>query len=102
MIGEYSEVLANFFEACNSLFLSLTIIIILLSLGTPGVPGAGIVCAGVVLAAIGVPMEGLGIIMGIYPLLDMFVTMSNTTGDVATALIVARREGLLDLEKFKK
>ena len=89
-------------EVPSSLFLSLTITIILLSLGTPGVPGAGIVCAGVVLAAIGVPMEGLGIIMGIYPLLDMFVTMSNTTGDVATALIVARREGLLDLEKFKK
>ncbi len=85
----------------GSAFLSLAITIILLSLGCPGVPGAGIVCLGVVLGALGVPVEGIGIIMGIHPILDMFITMSNTTGDVTAALIVAKKENLLDLEKYK-
>ena len=40
--------------------------------------------------------------MSVYPFIYMFVTMSNTTGDVAATLIVARSEELLDLEKFRK
>ena len=60
----------------------------------------GILCVSIVLEAIGVPVDGVAIIMGIYPILDMFDTMSNTTGDVAAALIVAKSEGLLDIEKY--
>ena len=80
----------------------MAVTIILLSLGAPGVPGAGLVCLGVVLAAIGVPIEGIGIIIAVNPILDMFETMNNTTGDVVTALIVAKKEKLLDLEMYKK
>ena len=71
-----------------------------LSLGCPGIPGAGMVCLGIVLSQIAVPIEAIGLIMGINPFLDMFCTMSNTTGDVAASLIVARSEGLLDLEIY--
>lgn len=85
----------------SSLF-SLAVTIILLSLGTPGVPGAALVCLSVVLAALNVPIEAIGLIIAIDPLLDMFITMSNTTGDVAAALIVARNENLLDLETYRK
>jgi Na+/H+-dicarboxylate symporter len=82
--------------------LSLAITIILLSLGCPGIPGASIVCLCVILANLGVPIESIGLIMGINPFLQMANTMSNTTGDVAASLIVARSEDLVDLEIFNE
>ena len=84
-----------------SAMVSLAITIVLLSLGCPGVPGAGIVCLGIVLTNLGVPVEAIGLIMAVNPFIDMVVTMSNTTGDVAASLIVARSEGLVDLEVYK-
>lgn len=81
----------------ESAMVSLAITIILLSLGCPGIPGASIVCLCVILANLGVPIEAIGLIMGINPFLQMANTMSNTTGDIAASLIVARSEGLLDL-----
>ena len=86
--------------APESAMVSLAITIILLSLGCPGIPGASIVCLCVILASIGVPIEAIGLIMGINPFLQMANTMSNTTGDIAASLIVARSEGLLDLETY--
>ena len=70
--------------------------VIMLSLGSPGVPGAGIVCMGIVLEHIGVPIEALSLILAINPFLDMFSTMNNVLGDVAVSTIVAKSEGLLD------
>ena len=84
----------------QSAMVSLAITIILLSLGCPGIPGASIVCLCVILANLGVPIEAIGLIMGINPFLQMANTMSNTTGDIAASLIVARSEGLLDLETY--
>ncbi|SDK29359.1 Na+/H+-dicarboxylate symporter [Sarcina sp. DSM 11001] len=84
----------------SSLF-SIAVTIILLSLGAPGVPGAALVCMSVVLTALNVPVEAIGLIIAIDPLLDMFITMSNTTGDVMAALVVAKAEKLLDLEKYQ-
>jgi Na+/H+-dicarboxylate symporter len=84
----------------DSIMVPLAITIILLSLGCPGIPGASLVCLCVVLADLGVPIEAIGLIMGINPFLQMANTMSNTTGDVAASLIVARSEGLLDLETY--
>ena len=83
-----------------SMMAPLVLTIILLSLGCPGVPGAGLVCLGIVLAQIGVPIGAMGLVIAIDPILDMFDTMSNTTGDVACALITASREGLLDRKIF--
>ena len=87
-------------QVTQSMYLSLILTIVLLSLGAPGVPGSGLVCLGVVIGSLGVPLEAVGLVMGIYPFLDMFNTMSNTTGDVAASLIVAASEGLVDLEKY--
>ncbi len=86
----------------ESMYMSIVIMIILMSLGCPGVPGAALVCLGIILEGLGVPIEAIGLIMGILPIVDMCATMSNTTGDVAMSLIVARSEGLLDLKKFKE
>ena len=83
-----------------SSMLSVALTIILLSLGAPGVPGAGLVCLSVVLNALNVPTEAIGLVIAINPVLEMFTTASNTTGDVAAALIVAKSENQLDVEKF--
>ena len=82
-----------------SLF-SICITIVILSLGTPGIPGASLVCTGILLQQIGVPLEAIGLIIGVDALLDMFRTLSNTTGDMAVTLIVARLEKLLDINKY--
>lgn len=83
-------------EVTASTLLSAAVTIVLLSLGAPGVPGAALVCLGVVLKSLNVPVEAIGLIIAITPLLDMFDTMNNTTGDLAAALIVAKSENLLD------
>ena len=87
-------------DVTGSALMTMSVTVIMLSLGCPGVPGAGLVCLGIVLENIGVPMEAVGLIMGITPLVDMTSTMDNVTGDMAVSTIVARSEGLLDKKVF--
>ena len=87
-------------EIPSSALVSLILTIVMLSLGAPGVPGSSLVCLGVILQQLGVPIEAIGLIMGVDSLLDMFRTVSNTTGDMAVTLIVAKSENLLDMEKY--
>ena len=87
-------------EITPSTLVSVCVTVILLSLGSPGVPGAGIICLGIILKALNVPVEAIGLVIAVNPLIDMFDTMNNTTGDLAAALIVARSEGLLDREIY--
>jgi len=84
----------------TSMMAPLALTIILLSLGCPGVPGAGAVCLGIVLQQLGVPVGAMGLVLAIDPVLDMFDTMLNTTGDVTCSLITARKEGLVDTDVF--
>ena len=86
----------------ESALVSIIITIVMLSLGAPGVPGASLVCLGVLLNQVGVPIEAIGLIMGIDSLLDMCRTVSNTTGDMAVTIIVARLENFLDIKKYKE
>ena len=79
---------------------SMVLTVIMLSLGAPGVPGSGIVCLGVLLEHIGVPIEAIGLIMAINPFMDMFATMNNVTGDMAVTTIVGKTEGVLDREIY--
>ncbi len=65
----------------------------LASIGTAGIPGAGIVTLAIVLNSVGVPLEGIGIIMGVDRFLDMCRTVVNITGDAACAVVVASTEG---------
>ena len=48
------------------------------------------------------PIEAIGIIMGVDSLLDMFRTVSNTTGDIAVTTIVAKSEKLIDLDTYNR
>lgn len=59
-------------------------------------------CLSVVLGELNVPVEAIGLIIAIDPIMDMFITMSNTTGDVMAALVVAKSEKMLDAEKYRE
>jgi Na+/H+-dicarboxylate symporter len=83
-----------------SMLAPLGLTIILLSLGCPSVPGAGMVCLGIVLTQLGVPISAIGLIIAIDPILDMFDTVSNVTGDISCALITAKKEGLVDMDIY--
>jgi Na+/H+-dicarboxylate symporter len=68
----------------------------LASIGTAGVPGAGLIMLTMVLQAVGLPLEGLALVAGIDRILDMARTTINITGDSACAVIMAASENELD------
>jgi Na+/H+-dicarboxylate symporter len=72
----------------------------LASIGTAGIPGAGIVTLAIVLNSVGVPLQGIGIIMGVDRFLDMCRTVVNITGDAACAVVVASTEGQFGVESL--
>lgn len=72
----------------------------LASIGTAGVPGVGLVTLSMVFASVGLPVEGIAIIMGIDRILDMARTAVNITGDAMCTTIVASQEGALNRDVF--
>ncbi|WP_258807197.1 dicarboxylate/amino acid:cation symporter [Pseudidiomarina sp. CB1] len=72
----------------------------LASIGTAGVPGVGLIMLAMVLGQVGLPVEGIGLIIGVDRLLDMTRTAVNVTGDAMVSLIVAKSEGELDQSVF--
>ncbi len=65
----------------------------LASIGTAGVPGVGLIMLAMVLQSVGLPVEAIGIVLGVDRLLDMTRTAVNITGDAACAVVVSRSEG---------
>ena len=72
----------------------------LASIGSAGVPGAGLIMLSLVLTSVGLPLEGVAIIAGIDRILDMARTALNVTGDSAVTVVVAKSEGELDEEAY--
>ena len=66
------------------------------SIGTAGVPGVGLITLALVLQQVGLPVEGIALIIGVDRLLDMLRTAINVGGDATVAAIVAKSEGKLD------
>ena len=81
--------------------LSVLISIIILSVGAPGIPGSGLVCLSVLLAQLNVPIEAVTLVMGIDSLMGMIRCTSNCLGDVAISMVVAKQEGILDIDMYK-
>ena len=77
-------------------FLVIILLSTLASIGTAAVPAAGLITLTMVLTQVGVPVEGIALIIGIDRLLDMMRTAVNVTGDGVTACVVAKSEGMLD------
>ncbi|WP_425917733.1 dicarboxylate/amino acid:cation symporter [Pseudomonas sp. GWSMS-1] len=98
----YQGVLALFIaqafgvELNGAQYLMIILTATLASVGTAGVPGAGLIMLGLVLTSVGLPLEGVALIAGIDRILDMARTTVNVAGDLMTTTLVGRSENELD------
>jgi Na+/H+-dicarboxylate symporter len=74
------------------------IVAVLISIGTAGVPGAGIVMLTVILTQVGLPLTVVGFVAGVDPILGRIATMNNVTGDLAVSTVVGKWNDGLDLD----
>ncbi|RUO65749.1 Na+/H+-dicarboxylate symporter [Pseudidiomarina planktonica] len=81
-------------------YLMVVLTATLASIGTAGVPGVGLIMLAMVLNQVGLPVEGIGLIIGVDRLLDMTRTSVNVTGDAMVSCIVAKSENEFDDEVF--
>lgn len=94
----YQGVCAVFIASCYGIDLTIgqmaTIVLTatLASIGTAGVPGAGMVMLAMVLQSVNIPVEGIALVAGIDRIFDMGRTTINITGDAACAVVVSKME----------
>lgn len=106
--GLYPAITAIFVATVFGIDLGVTDYLLLVgtatlaSIGTAGVPGTASIMTTVVLSSLGLPLEGLALVLGIDALLDMGRTAVNVTGDTVVSLVVADSEGEFDREAFNK
>jgi Na+/H+-dicarboxylate symporter len=77
--------------------LTIVLTATLASIGAAGVPGIGMVTLTIVLTQLGVPLEGIALVVGVERILDMSRTAVNVTGDTVCAIWVAKTEGELSI-----
>ncbi len=83
-------------------YLMVVVMVIIASIGAAGVPGVGLVLLAGVLAQVGLPAEGIALILGVDRLLDMTRTAVNVVGDAMVTTVVANSEGELDKAVYEK
>jgi len=95
--GVSAVFIAQFYGMGLTVPQQLTIVLtaVLASIGTAGTPMAGVITLAIVLKSIGVPLEGIALIMGVERILDMCRTVVNVTGDASCAVVVASSESEL-------
>ena len=104
----YQGVCAIFIASCYGINLTfsqmITIILTatLASIGTAGVPGAGMVMLAMVLTSVGLPVDGIALVAGIDRIFDMGRTVINITGDASCCVVVTNLERKRDMRKAKK
>ncbi len=74
------------------------LVAVLISIGTAGVPGAGIVMLTVILTQVGLPLEVVGFVAGVDPILGRIATMNNVTGDLAVSTVVGKWNDAVDFD----
>lgn len=104
--GFYPAIVAVFVANVYGIDLSLNHYVLLVvtaiigSVGITGVPGTASIAATIMLTNLGLPLEGLAMVLGIDAVLDMARTMINVTGASVAAFLVARTEGEVDMDVF--
>ena len=81
-------------------YLTVVLTATLASVGTAAVPGVGLIMLAMVLNQVGLPVEGIALIIGVDRLLDMMRTAVNVTGDGMVSCVIAKSEGALDVKTF--
>ena len=82
-------------------YLTVIMMSVLASIGTAGVPGVGLIMLSMVFVQVGLPVEGIGLILGVDRLLDMVRTSVNVTGDAVVTCVVAKSENEFDKATFE-
>lgn len=102
MQGVATVFIANVYGADLGVANYLTIILTatLASIGTAGVPGVGLIMLAMVLTQVGLPVEGIALIIGVDRLLDMLRTATNVAGDGVVTCLIAKSEGAMDETVF--
>ena len=102
MQGVATVFIAQFYGIDLGLTALLTVVLTatLASIGTAAVPGVGLITLTLVLDQVGLPVEGIALIIGVDRLLDMLRTAVNVTGDATVATVVASSENQLDRDLF--
>lgn len=102
MQGVATVFIANIYNVDLGMMGYLTVILmsVLASIGTAGVPGVGLIMLSMVFAQVGLPIEGIGLILGVDRLLDMIRTAVNVSGDAVVSIVVAKSEGQLNEETY--
>ena len=72
------------------------------SIGTAGIPSAGIIMLSLILTELGIPLEGITLLLGVDRLLDMMRTSVNVSSDTCISCVVAHSENLIDIKKFNQ
>lgn len=88
------------FTAAQLIAFAVTVLV--LSISTPGIPGATIIVTSVMFASIGLPIECVALVFGVDSVIDMFRSAINATGDMAITAIVAKSEKLMDMAVFNR
>jgi len=103
MQGVATVFIANVYNVDLGIAGYLTVILmsVLASIGTAGVPGVGLIMLSMVFAQVGLPIEGIGLILGVDRLMDMIRTAVNVSGDAVVSSIVANSENKLDVSVYK-
>lgn len=103
MQGVATVFIANIYNVDLGIAGYLTVILmsVLASIGTAGVPGVGLIMLSMVFAQVGLPIEGIGLILGVDRLMDMIRTAVNVSGDAVVSSIVANSENKLDESVYK-
>jgi Na+/H+-dicarboxylate symporter len=98
MQGVATVFIAQFYmiELTTLDYLTVILTATMASIGAAGVPGVGLITLALVLEQVGLPVEGIALIIGVDRLLDMMRTVVNITGDGTVATIVARTEDKFD------
>jgi Na+/H+-dicarboxylate symporter len=99
MQGVATVFIANIYGVDLGLIGYLTVILmsVLASIGTAGVPGVGLIMLSMVFVQVGLPVEGIGLVLGVDRLMDMIRTVVNISGDAVVSTVVAKSEDKFDL-----
>ena len=82
-------------------YLTIIVTATLASIGTAGIPSAGIIMLSIILGQVGIPIEGIALLLGVDRLLDMVRTSVNVAGDTCITCIVANSEGLINTKVYE-
>ena len=82
-------------------YLTIIVTATLASIGTAGIPSAGIIMLSIILGQVGIPLEGIALLLGVDRLLDMVRTSVNVAGDTCITCIVANSEDLINTKVYE-